>query len=102
MSAAADLARYPWVPDFRLVDIVGSIPPIPETTDRTGRVDTRHYYRRLGRANFTAVKGGRCVTVELGQVGSRASAVPFKVETYLTIKLKKELYVSEVDEDKPN
>ena len=88
MSAAADLARYPWVMEFRLVDVVGSILPILETAERTIDQDhnemtayddyydenkkIRNYHYQLGRAKFTAVslvKGGRYVTVELGQKG---------------------------------
>jgi hypothetical protein len=51
-----DLARHPWVRDFRLLDVVGLIPPIPETAEKTSEVVIRHYYRQLGRAKFTAVK----------------------------------------------
>ncbi|KAI0274486.1 hypothetical protein BGY98DRAFT_993519, partial [Russula aff. rugulosa BPL654] len=39
MSAAVDLTRYPWVWEFRLVDVISSGPvePIPETTEYTDR-----------------------------------------------------------------
>lgn len=40
-SAAADLARSPWVQDIRLVDVVGSIPPVPEATEGTSDDDNR-------------------------------------------------------------
>ena len=73
-AAAADIARYPWVEKFRLVDAVsrGPVLPIPDTTDSSdgsGPADDvlRHLYLELGRAKFTAVRGGRRVNVELGQ-----------------------------------
>jgi hypothetical protein len=49
MSAAADLARYPWVMKFRLADVVDSISPILETTERTDDHDhsTKWGLRRL-------------------------------------------------------
>ena len=77
LSAAADLTRYPWVDvpgcqlrnirDIRLVDVVGSAPPIQETTGQTSRKVIRQYYHQLGHAKFTAVVHGRHVTVNLVQ-----------------------------------
>ena len=69
LSAAADLARYPSVLDYRLVDAFDSISPLPETTEDTGKGEIMQYYVQLGRAKFTAVKDGRHVTVELCQRG---------------------------------
>ena len=70
MSAAADIARFPLVEEFRLVDVVasGSVLPIPETTEstyydhdetteRANGEDIRQYYYELGCAKFTAVRG---------------------------------------------
>ncbi|KAI0274484.1 hypothetical protein BGY98DRAFT_993514 [Russula aff. rugulosa BPL654] len=76
LSAAADLSRYPWVEargypididEFRLEDVVGSAPPIQETTRNTKRRVIRKHYHQLGRAKFTAVIDGRRVTVDLVQ-----------------------------------
>jgi hypothetical protein len=76
LSAAADLCRYPWVEapgypididEFRLEDVVGSAPPIQETTRNTKRRVIRKHYHQLGRAKFTAVIDGRRVTVDLVQ-----------------------------------
>ena len=112
MSAAADLARYPMAMDFRLVDVVGPIASIPKTTGRTGELEredqeTRRYYKELGRAKFTAVKGDRRVTVELGQEYHKSFAgrreLSFQVQTYLTgpVALREdELYVLELDDEK--
>ena len=82
LSAAGDLARYPWILGYRLVDTVGSISPIPETTEQTSEEEIQQYYIQLGRAQFTAVKGGRHVTVELSQERGRTSNT-FKVKSYL-------------------
>jgi hypothetical protein len=73
LSAAADLTRYPWVEaplgrkQYRLVDVVGSAPPIQETIGKTKRNEILQYYRQLGRAKFTAVVHGRRVAVNLVQ-----------------------------------
>jgi hypothetical protein len=67
LSAAADLARCPWVLEFRLVDVVGSVPPILETTEGTRDHDIRYYFHEMGRAKFTAVRGGHHLIVALGQ-----------------------------------
>jgi hypothetical protein len=71
MLAAAKLARYPWVcyPDnneVRLVDVHGSGPTIPETTEETDEEDIQQYYRELGIKKFTALEGGRSINVEVG------------------------------------
>ncbi|KAF8493728.1 hypothetical protein F5888DRAFT_1722504 [Russula emetica] len=73
LSAAADLTRYPWVrvsrsrkcptKESRLVDVVGSASPIPETTRKTKRSVIRQYHHQLGHAKFTAVVDGHRVTV---------------------------------------
>jgi hypothetical protein len=63
MSAAADLARYPCVLTrltFRLVDVVGSSPLIPETTEITDEESSWDYYHQLGRAKFAAVEWSSC------------------------------------------
>ena len=54
MSAAANLVRYPWIEEFRLVDVVSSGPfqPIPETTESTDSEDIRLYFYELGCAKF--------------------------------------------------
>ena len=100
LSAAADLAHYPWILEYRLVDAVGSISPIPETTEDTDEKEIRQYYFRLGRAKFTAIKGGRRVTVELCQGTYQNSRNTVKVMSYLDYELdKKEPYVLELDDD---
>jgi hypothetical protein len=53
---------------------------------------------------LAAIKGGRCVTMELGQVFDKMSAstclrIPFIVEAYMGIKMAKGLYVWELDDD---
>ena len=63
MSAAGGLARYLSVLKFRLLDVVGSVPPIPDTKDK----DIERYFYELGRAKFTAVEGGRRIDVEFDQ-----------------------------------
>jgi hypothetical protein len=102
MSAAADLTRFPLVEEFRLVEVIagGPVLPIPETTESTDEEDIRHYFRELGRAKFTAVRGGHRIDVELCQKFSRRS---FEVQTYLSgpvVIRNNELYVSELDDDK--
>jgi hypothetical protein len=67
MSAAADLARYPWVLRLRLVDAVGSISIIPETKE-TADEDYQRYCCKLDGAIFTAVDGGRYKNLGLAQV----------------------------------
>jgi hypothetical protein len=113
LSAAADLARCPWVLEFRLVDVFGSVPPIPETTEGTKHHDIKKYFYDLGRAKFTAVRGGQLVNVELGQYNkwfARHRQVPFEVGTYLcgrgpadltkkTDLTKNKLYVLDLDDD---
>jgi hypothetical protein len=71
MSAAADLARYPWVMGVRLVDAVGSVSLIPET-EETADEEYKLYHCKLGCANFIAVDGGRRINLGLGQVYLRA------------------------------
>ena len=83
MSAAGGLARYPSVLKFRLLDVVGSVPPIPDTKDK----DIERYFYELGRAKFTAVEGGRRIDVELGQEPDQWSHghydITFEVQTCL-------------------
>jgi len=64
------------------------------------------FYFQLGCTKFTAVKGGRQVTVELGQQDHKTSygrkEMSFQVQTYLSgpAALKgNELYVLELDDD---
>ncbi len=108
MSAAASLARYPSVLEFRLLDVVGSVPQIPETTEDTKDEDIERYFYELGRAKFTAVEGGRRVDVELGQepdswsAGHHQDDITFKVQSYLpssVVVTNKKLYVLEVDDE---
>ena len=102
LSAAADLARYPWVLEYRLVDIAGSTPPIPETTEQTDEGKIRRYYIQLGRAKFTAVKGGRRVTEKFGQSGSETSNRS-RVMSYSYYELEeRNQYVLELDDDEAN
>jgi hypothetical protein len=67
MSAAADLARFPLVEEFRLVEVIssGPVPPIPETTESTDEEDIRSYFYELGWAKFTAIRDGRHINVKL-------------------------------------
>ena len=104
LSAAADLARYPWVLEYRLVDVAGSIPPIPETTNQTEVHKISGYHIQLGRAKFTAVKGGRRVTVELGQRWGGESNKRFKVMSYSRFELREtnKPYVLELDDAEAN
>jgi hypothetical protein len=98
LSAAADLARYPWVLDYRLVDAFGSISPLPETTEDINEIE--QYHLQLGRAKFTAVKDGRHVTVELREYGTDITKL--RVVTYMDGSLgiwAKELHVFELDDD---
>jgi hypothetical protein len=103
MSAAADLARFPWFKDsdkeFRLVDVVGSVPPISETTDETNHKDIRYYYRQMGRKKFTAVEGGRRINVEVGYAKKSAgSHVSYNLTAYRArVAWEKELHVLELD-----
>ena len=107
LSAAADLVRCPWVPEFRLVDVVGSAPPIPETTESTEDADIRYYFSEMGRANFTAVRGGRRVNVEMGQYDRWSDSrheMSFEVETLLrgrspVLSSQSKLYALELDDD---
>ena len=108
LSAAADLARCPWVLEFRLVDVVGSVPPIPETTESTKDNDIGNFFYEMGRAKFTAVRGGHRVNVELGQYNiwcaDHRHEMTFEVETYLrgrgsTTITQNKLYVLELDDD---
>jgi len=84
LSTAAALTRYPWVEvrvcnwrmeEFRLVDVVGSASPIPETTKETEDDVIGQYYRQLGRAKFTAIVDGQRVTVDLVQDEGRRYVV---------------------------
>jgi hypothetical protein len=110
MSAAADLARSPLVMGFRLVDVVGSISPIPETRESIydEEEDVRLYYYQLGCSKFTAVKGasGRHVTVELGQEipGGVAGHLSFELQTYISgpVVIMGNVYILEIDDDEPS
>ena len=91
MSAAADLARFPLVDELRLVNVIfsGPVKPIPETTESTDRDHIQFYYRKLGRAKFTALRDGGRVNVELGHEFGRVYArfrqmISFEVQTYLS------------------
>jgi hypothetical protein len=106
----ADLARFPLVLEFRLVDVVGSVPPIPETTESTKDHDIRYYFYEMGRAEFTAVRDGHHVNVELGQYNKWSPGRPssrhemtFEVETYprhgSALLTQNKLYVLELDDD---
>jgi hypothetical protein len=106
MSAAASLVRCPWVKEFRLVDVIASGPvqPIPETTENTDAEDIQRYFYKLGRAKFTAVRGGRRVNIKLGQESHKryAGKISFEVETYLSgpvVIENKEVYIFELDDD---
>ena len=87
-SVAADLARYPWVKGYRLVDAAGSAPPIPETTEDTDEWVIQNYYYQLGHTTFTAVKGGRRVTVDLCQRSGGEISNTLRVKSYLDYILK--------------
>ncbi len=98
------MARYPWVLDFRLVDVVGSVPLIPETTESTENRDIRRYFYELGRARFTAVSGNRRVNVELGQddkLSTSGHEMTFEVRTYIRGSIpiaNNRLYILELDD----
>ena len=97
MSAAADLARYPWVMSLRLVDFVGSISLIPETTERK---HSRSYHCRLDSAKFIAVQDGRRINVELAELYCRfaeLNLLPFRLQTDVQTDLSGQVVV--VDED---
>jgi hypothetical protein len=49
MSAAAELTRFPFVEEFRLVGVVASglVLPIPETTESTDEEDVQRYFYEL-------------------------------------------------------
>jgi hypothetical protein len=108
MSAAVDLTRYPWVKEFHLVDVISSdpVPPIPETTENTKADNIRCYFYRLGRAKFTAVRGGRRIKVVLGEkFGKRYAGrrkISSEVQTYLSgpvVITDNKLYILELDDD---
>ena len=104
MSAAADLARCLWVMEICLVDVVGSVPPIPGTTEGTRHHDIQKYFYEMGRARFTAVRDGHLVNVELGQYNACHHQVPFEVETSLCERsladfTENKLYVLDLDDD---
>jgi hypothetical protein len=112
MSAAADLTRFPLVEEFRLVEVIagGPVLPIPETTESTDVGFIRCYFYELGRAKFTAVRGGRRTNVELGQeVCQKAFAgrrkTSFEVQTRRlnspgpVVITNNELYVLDLDDD---
>jgi hypothetical protein len=114
MSAAADLARYPWIEEFRLVDVVASgpvppilAPPIPETMRSTDSKDIRNQFYELFRTKFTAVEGGRRVNVELGLghvEGDRVTSTgrrqtTFNVLTCFGRLFTIEVYLRELDDD---
>jgi hypothetical protein len=88
--------------EYRLVDAVGSISPIPETTEDTDKGDISNYYFQLGYAKFTAIKGGRRVTVELCQGSYWNTGKTVKVMSYFDHELKEnkphEPYVFELDD----
>jgi len=109
-AAATDIARYPWVEKFRLVDVVsrGPVLPIPDTTDSSdvsGPDDNvLRYLYELGRTKFTAVRGGRRVNVELGQNNDKTFAgrrkISFGVENYhFGGCVRVALYILELDDD---
>jgi hypothetical protein len=95
MSAAAGLALYPSVMDFRLVDTIGSVAPIPDFQEFLDNEDAGGYCDAMGRAKFTAVRGDRHVNVELGQGHGKLS---FGIQTYMGRDCK--LHVLELDNDK--
>jgi hypothetical protein len=97
MSAAADLALYPSVIDFRLVDTIDSVSPIPEFKEFLDRENAGGYSDAMGRAKFTAVRGDRHVNVELVQGHQKLS---FKIETTHPLLGGYDLYVLELDDDK--
>jgi hypothetical protein len=111
MSAVADLARYPWIEEFCLVDVIasGPVPPILETMESTDSKDIQRYFYKLGHTKFTAVGGGHCVNVELGLGYVRHSVrstghrqTTFKVQTYLSSPVvidSSEVYLVELDDD---
>ena len=84
MSAAADLVRYPCILTFRLVDVVGSSPLIPETTEITDEESSLDCYHQLGCAKFVAVESGRRVSVELCHTFFPGSRVPYELDIYLS------------------
>ena len=108
MSAAANLAHFPLVEDFRLVDVVASGPvqPIPETTCSTNTEDIKYYYYDLGGAKFTAIRKGRRINIELGQEFGKnfklRRKISFEAQTYLSgpvVIMDNELYILELDDD---
>ena len=111
MSAAANLANFPLVEGFRLVDVIASGPvqPIPKTTWSTETEDIERYFYDLGCAKFTAVRDGRHINIELGQEfgkksyeSKRRRRISFEVQTYLSgpVVIKdNELYILELDDD---
>ena len=93
-TVAADLARYPCVEGFRLMDIVGPIPPI------SVRGKVRRFYTQLGCAQFKAVKDGHHMNVQLGQAHRKVFAScqeSFEAKTFLYPKT--ELYYLVLDDD---
>ena len=107
LSAAANLARWPLVLEFRLVDVIGSVPPIPETTESTEDEDIMNYFYEMGRSKFTAVRGGHRVNVELGQCyrySDSSHEMTFEVENYPRPSVSdvfphNKLYVKVLDDD---
>jgi hypothetical protein len=104
MSVAADLAHYPLVMDFRLVDVIDCPPPIVWNRKEYSHEDYKDYFERLGCAKFTAVKNGRRVNVELGQEisgwASDRRPMVFGIQTYLSgSNLMNRIYVEEQEED---
>ena len=83
MLAAADLARYPCVLTFRLLDVVGSSPLIPEIMEITDEESARKCYNQLARAKFAAVQGGRYVNVEFCHTFFPGCLRPYKLDVYL-------------------
>ena len=84
------------------MDAVGSISPIPETTEDTDEGEISDYYFQLGYAKFTAIKGGRRVTVELCQGSYGNTGKTVKVMSYFDHKPGQnkpyEPYVLELDD----
>jgi hypothetical protein len=62
----------------------------PETTESTDIEDIQLYFYELGHAKFTAVRGGRRINVELGQLEECGKEfddcrkISFEVQTYLS------------------
>jgi hypothetical protein len=105
-AAAAYFARYPWIEEFRLVDVIASGPfrHIPETTKDTDGKHIQCYFHELGRAKFTAVRDGRRIDIELNLSIDEAppSPISLEVQTYLSgpaAMTHNKLYISVLNDD---